>query len=131
MIFYSKKIITSTITTHIPIKNINLQIHKKNFLYNRIKSLYGSLTNDFKIDKPKIILLGLNPHAGENGKIGKEEFFLKKVLDKLKKEKINIFGPLSADSIFSKENVNKYDCFLSIYHDQALIPFKIIRHPSK
>ena len=126
MIFFSKKIISATITTHIPIKKINDFLNKKKLLSNKIIHLYMTLKNDFKINNPKIVFLGLNPHAGENGKIGREEFIIKKILKNLQKNNIYIYGPLPADSIFTSKNIDYFDCFLSMYHDQALIPFKII-----
>ena len=126
MIFFSKKIITSTITTHIPINKINDFLKKKELVSNKITHLYKTLKNDFKISNPKIVFLGLNPHAGENGKIGKEELIIKQILKELQKNDIYIYGPLPADSIFTSKNIDYFDCFLSMYHDQALIPFKII-----
>ena len=82
---------------------------------------------DFAIKKPKIILLGVNPHAGEKGIIGKEEInYFIPIIKKLKKENIHIEGPISSDSAFNLKNLKFYDCFVSPYHDQALIPFKIL-----
>ena len=126
MIFYSNKIITSTLTTHIPLNHINKFLKKNNLIYQKIKSLNLSLINDFNIKKPKIIFLGINPHAGENGKIGKEDLMVNKILKKLYNENIKIYGPVSADSVFTDKNIKFYNCFLSMYHDQALIPFKIL-----
>ena len=74
-----------------------------------------------------MIISGLNPHAGENGLIGKEEKeTINPILSKLRKKGVNIKGPFSADSMLIKKNLNKFDCFIFIYHDQALIPFKYI-----
>ncbi len=127
MIFYSTKLIVSPLTTHISIKNISNKLKKKNFISNKIKKLISTLKNDFSINNPKIVLTGLNPHAGENGIIGYEENkYIIPALKKLKKEKIFIDGPYSADSLFIKKNIKYYDCFICFYHDQALIPFKII-----
>ena len=127
MIFYSKKLIVSPLTTHISINNISDKLKKKNFILNKIKKLISTLINDFSIQNPKIALAGLNPHAGENGTIGNEENkYIIPVLKQLKKEKIIIDGPFSADSLFVQKNIKYYDCFICCYHDQALIPFKII-----
>ena len=74
-----------------------------------------------------MIISWLNPHAGENGLIGKEELeYINPTVKKLRKNGINIVGPSSADSILIKKNFTKYNCFIFLYHDQALIPFKFI-----
>ena len=128
MFFYSKKIIITSLTTHIPLSKVGLFFKKnqKN-LYNKIESINDTLIKDFNIKKPKLIISGINPHAGENGVIGQEEGkYLIPLIKKIKKEKINIQGPVSADTLFTKENLKKYDCFICTYHDQALIPFKLI-----
>ncbi len=127
MILFHKKIIISPLTTHIEINKISKIITDKKFIYNQLKNLNETLKIDFKIKKPKIVLSGLNPHAGENGNIGKEEIkFLIPVIKKLKIKGIDIDGPFSADSILIEKNIKKYNCFVFIYHDQALIPFKFI-----
>ena len=127
MILFHNKIIISPLTTHIKIKNISKIISNKKFLINQIKNLYKTLKIDFNIKNPKLIISGFNPHAGENGNIGlEEEKVIKPIVKILKKNNIKIDGPLSADSILIKKNLEKYDCFVFIYHDQALIPFKYI-----
>ena len=127
MIFYSDKLIISTLTTHIPIKNVSLLLKDMNYITNKIKKLIHTLKNDFAIKNPKIALAGLNPHAGEKGIIGFEENkYIIPVIKKLKKEKICIYGPFSSDSLFTNKNIKYYDCFICCYHDQALIPFKIL-----
>ena len=86
-----------------------------------------SLKKDFKLKKFKIAVSGLNPHAGENGCIGNEEKkFLDPLIKKLIYNNIKIQGPFSPDTIFSIQNRSKYDCFICNYHDQALIPFKLL-----
>ncbi len=127
MILYNKKIIISPLTTHIELKNVTKTIANKDFIFKKIYNLHKSLKYDFNIKNPKIIISGLNPHAGENGKIGKEEIkYILPSLKKLKNNRINIDGPVSADSILVKSNLENYDCFVFIYHDQALIPFKLL-----
>ena len=127
MIFYSKTIIITTLTTHISLNKVSSLIKNKNYFYNKIIALNHTLIKDFNIRNPKLVICGINPHAGENGLIGKEEVkYLKPIINKLNDNDININGPFSADSIFSKKNIKKYDCFVSIYHDQALIPFKLL-----
>ena len=131
MIFNYKNLIISTLTTHININNIEKQISKRNYIYKKIKSLHNSLIIDFGIIKPKILISGLNPHSGENGYIGKQEnTIIKPQINKLKKLAININGPVSGDSMLNKNNISNYDCFLFIFHDQALIPFKYISNYS-
>lgn len=127
MIFKYRDIFISTITTHIPINSISKNIKKKDLLYNKLFKLNNSLINDFKYKKPKIIISGLNPHAGENGIIGNEEIkYIIPEIKKLQEKKIDIQGPFSGDSIFTLKNRKRYDCFVFLFHDQALIPFKMI-----
>ena len=127
MILVHKKLIISTLTTHISLKNIVKTIKKKNYIYKKIIALDETLKKDFGLNKPKILISGINPHSGENGLLGTEEnIILKPAINKLKRKGILIHGPESPDSILIKSNINKYDCFLFIYHDQALIPYKFI-----
>ena len=127
MILYHKKIMVSPITTHISINKISKIISNKKFLFNQIYNLNKSLQFDFNIKKPKLIISGFNPHAGENGEIGTEEKkFINPIIKNLQKKDINITGPYSADSLLVNQNIDKFDCFIFIYHDQALIPFKYI-----
>ena len=127
MILFHKKIIISPLTTHIEVKKISKIISNKQFLFNQIYNLNKCLKFDFNILKPKLIISGLNPHAGENGKLGTEERqIIHPVIKKLQKKDIDINGPFSADSLLIKRNIDKFDCFIFIYHDQALIPFKFI-----
>ena len=127
MILYNKKIIVSTITTHIKVNDISKVISDKKLVYNQIKNLNEILKIDFDITKPKLIISGLNPHAGENGNIGREEIeIISPVVKSLKNKKVLIDGPISPDSMLVKQNLKKYDCFIFMYHDQALIPFKFI-----
>ena len=127
MILFHKKIIISPLTTHIELKKISKAISNKKFLFDQIYNLNKCLKLDFNIKKPKLVISGLNPHAGENGKLGTEEIqIIHPVVKKLQKKDIYISGPFSADSLLIKKNIDKYDCFIFIYHDQALIPFKYI-----
>ena len=127
MIFIYKKLIITPLTTHINLNKIKNNISKKNFIYNKILSLNYTLKNDFGINKPKILISGINPHAGENGLFGKEELkIIKPEISKAYKNKINVYGPISGDSMLTNENINKFDIFVFIYHDQALIPFKLL-----
>jgi 4-hydroxythreonine-4-phosphate dehydrogenase len=86
-----------------------------------------SLTQDFGVRKPKIALLGLNPHSGDNGVIGKEEDeIIRPTLKKLFEKGTLVFGPFAADSFFGSHQHEKYDAVLACYHDQGLIPFKTL-----
>ena len=124
MILIHDKIIVSPITTHISINSVSKVLLKKNYFLTQISNLHKTLKVDFNIKDPKIIISGLNPHAGENGEIGGEEIYINKLIKKLKNKKINITGTISADSMLL--NNNNYDCYVFMYHDQALIPFKYI-----
>ncbi len=85
------------------------------------------MIRDFGIKKPKFIIAGINPHNGENGMISKEDdILLKPIIYQLKKMKIDIIGPISPDAIVNKKNLDSFNCFIFTYHDQALIPFKLI-----
>ena len=127
MFFYSNKIIISTLTTHIPLKKVSKIFSDKKLIYQKIILINNTLINDFKIPNPKIAISGINPHAGEKGTIGNEEIkYLKPIIKKLSKKRINIQGPFSADSMFNKINRSLYDCFICAFHDQALIAFKLI-----
>ena len=127
MILYHKKIMVSPLTTHIRVSKISKLVSNKYFLYNQIYYFHKTLKKDFNIKKPKILISGLNPHAGENGVLGNEEInHITPTIKKLNKNGVNIIGPLSADSILIKKNIKNYDCFAFMYHDQALIPFKYI-----
>jgi len=127
MLFIKNKTIFSTITTHIKLKKVSSKLNTKNFFYNKIKCLFKSLNQDFDLKNPKVIVSGLNPHASENGKIGEEEIkLIKPTINKIKKLNFKIVGPVSADSMISNKKLKFYDCFLFMYHDQALIPFKMI-----
>tara|TARA_B100000575_G_scaffold264733_1_gene240746 strand:+ start:1560 stop:2525 length:966 start_codon:yes stop_codon:yes gene_type:complete len=127
MLMIHKRLIVSPLTTHIPVKQITNRISQKLFLYNQILNIELTLRRDFNIKKPKLAISGLNPHSGENGNFGKEEIkIINPLIKNLKKRKILIDGPFSADSILLNDKMGKYDCFLFMYHDQALIPFKYI-----
>lgn len=127
MIFIFNNKFFVPLTIHIEIKNVYKYFKDKNYIKNKIISLNKTLKDDFKIKKPNLILTGINPHSGEKGLISKDdEKFIDPLLKDLKKLKINITGPVSADSVINKNNLLKYNAFLFAYHDQALIPFKII-----
>ena len=126
MLFINKKLIFLPLTTHIPLKKVLIKLKIKNLIFNKIMLLNKTLKMDFNIKNPKFFMAGINPHAGENGLIGKEEIYINDILFNLKENNIAIEGPYSADSILSKKNIQKADAFIFNYHDQALIPFKLL-----
>jgi 4-hydroxythreonine-4-phosphate dehydrogenase len=113
------------VTEHIPVKEIANHITKQAIL-SKINLLHASLRKDFGIDKPKIAVLGLNPHAGDEGLIGnEEEQIIKPAIKEAKQDKL-VFGPYSADAFFARRSYLQFDAVLAMYHDQGLIPFKTI-----
>ena len=126
MLLGSEKLKLAFITTHIPLQKVSSTINE-NAIFSKTKILNIELKKKFKIKNPRIGILGLNPHAGENGKIGNEEFDkIAPAIKKLKSQKINISGPISADTAFTLSNRKKYDAFVAMYHDQALPVLKAI-----
>ena len=114
------------VTEHIPVKEISNHITKER-VELKIRLLELTLKKDFNISKPKIAVLGLNPHAGDEGLIGSEEnAVIKPVINDLKSKGKLIFGPFPADGFFATGQHTKYDAVLAMYHDQGLIPFKSI-----
>jgi len=111
------------VTEHLPVKEIAVHITKENIL-SKLAVLHNSLVKDFGIDKPKIAVLGLNPHAGDEGLIGKEEETIIKPAIKEARYKYLVMGPYSADAFFARRQYDKFDAVLAMYHDQGLIPFK-------
>jgi len=126
MLLSSDKLKVALVTTHLPLKNVAKAITKK-LIISKAKILNDELKNKFKIKNPKIILLGLNPHAGEGGKIGSEEKdILIPAVKELRRKKINISYPKSADTAFTKKILNKADAYLGMYHDQVLPVIKAL-----
>ena len=127
MIFYYKNKFFIPLTTHIEIKEVHKSFKNTNIMINKIENLYRTLLNDFKIKKPKMILAGINPHAGENKIISQDDDrYLLPIVNQLKNKEIYLDGPISGDGVINNENLKKYDAFIFTYHDQALIPFKIL-----
>jgi 4-hydroxythreonine-4-phosphate dehydrogenase len=125
MTFFSKEINVALYSIHIPLKNVSKSL-KSNKLVSVLKILYTALKNDFGIDSPKISVLGLNPHSGESGLIGKEEVKILKPFIKKYSRRFNLSGPYSPDAFFAKKLYKNFDMVLGMYHDQVLIPFKHI-----
>jgi len=126
MLLESEKLKVALATTHIPLKAVPKKI-TKSLIINKAIILDDELKNKFKIKNPQITLLGLNPHAGEGGKIGSEEKeILLPAVKELRKKKINISYPKSADTAFTKKGLKKTDAFLGMYHDQVLPVLKAL-----
>ena len=124
MIMLNNKLKVATLTTHIPISQVPKKITKNN-LEKTIKVYIETLKLDFGLSDPKIAVSSLNPHSGEEGKIGNEEIkIIKPTIDKFVKQGNKINGPKSADTMFHKEALKNIDANLCMFHDQALIPIK-------
>ncbi|WP_282134949.1 4-hydroxythreonine-4-phosphate dehydrogenase PdxA [Seonamhaeicola maritimus] len=114
------------LTDHVPVKDIVEHI-SEDLIVEKINTIYQSLQKDFKIRRPKIAVLGINPHTGDNGVIGKEDDeVLRPTLKKIKEEGKLVFGPYAADSFFGSNNYKNFDAIVASYHDQGLIPFKTL-----
>ena len=114
----------AVLTEHVAVKDIAGHITRASIL-SKLQIIQNSLKKDFGIDKPKIAVLGLNPHAGDEGLIGKEEDeIIKPAIKDAKQKDIFCFGPYSADAFFARGSHEKFDAVLAMYHDQGLIPFK-------
>jgi 4-hydroxythreonine-4-phosphate dehydrogenase len=114
------------LTDHVPVKEAPQQITEQ-LIIEKIETIYNSLVVDFKVNKPKIAVLGINPHAGDNGVIGKEDDeVLRPTLAKIRESGKLVYGPYSADSFFGSNNYKNFDAVVASYHDQGLIPFKTI-----
>jgi len=112
------------VTGHVPLREVASLITRER-VESKLKALEQTLRKDFGISKPKIAVLGLNPHAGDGGVIGDEdEKILKPLITDLKNQGKTIFGPHPPDGFFAAGNYLKYDGILAMYHDQGLIPFK-------
>ena len=124
MLIYNKTLSVSPITTHLPIKYVSKNINKSKII-KKIKSINNFFVKNLK-KKPKIAVLGLNPHCETIEKIGEEQKEIIPAIKRLKSEKLNIKGPFSADTFFIKKNIDYYDVVVGMYHDQVLTPLKTL-----
>ena len=114
------------LTDHVPVKDVATHITSE-LIEKKISTVYSSLEKDFKIRKPKIAVLGINPHTGDNGVIGSEDDdVMRPTLQKIKESGKLVFGPYAADSFFGSNNYKNFDAIIASYHDQGLIPFKTL-----
>ena len=111
------------VTEHVPVAEIAKHITRE-AIVSKLKIMHSSLQKDFGIDKPRIAVLGLNPHAGDEGLIGNEEETIIKPAIKEAKHSMMVFGPYSSDAFFAHGQFERFDAVLAMYHDQGLIPFK-------
>ncbi len=126
MFLISDVLRVGVVTGHIPIAEVPKSITKERII-KKIQLINDSLVKDFWIDKPKIAVLGLNPHAGDNGLLGKEELeIIAPAVEAAFDKGIICFGPYSADGFFGNGTYKQFDAVLAMYHDQGLIPFKSI-----
>jgi 4-hydroxythreonine-4-phosphate dehydrogenase len=126
MMMVSDDIRIAVVTGHIPLSEVKSSVTTDK-IAKKLNILYKSLKNDFMIAKPRIAVLGLNPHAGEEGLLGKEEQeIIMPLLEDLRSKGLLIFGPYPADGFFGMQMYSKFDGVMAMYHDQGLIPFKTL-----
>ncbi|WP_439129486.1 4-hydroxythreonine-4-phosphate dehydrogenase PdxA [Polaribacter sp.] len=126
MILMTDQLRIGLITGHIPIAKIAESITPE-LIAEKVETMYNSLKEDFGINKPRIAVLGLNPHCGDNGVIGKEDDeIIKPTLHQIKETGKLVFGPYAADGFFGSETYKQFDGVLATYHDQGLAPFKAL-----
>ena len=124
MLIYNKKLSVSPLTTHLPLKLVPDKINKK-LIIEKVKTIDNFYKKINKI-KPKIAILGLNPHCESINKFNEDEKIIKPAINYLKNKKYNVYGPFAADTIFLKQNRIKFDVILGMYHDQVLTPIKTL-----
>jgi 4-hydroxythreonine-4-phosphate dehydrogenase len=126
MILVSEVVKVAVVTGHVPIAKVSSMITMDNIM-KKIRILNKSMMMDFAIRKPRIAVLSLNPHAGDEGVIGREEIdTIIPAIEQAKKEGIMAFGPYAADGFFGSDSFRKFDAVLAMYHDQGLAPFKAL-----
>ena len=126
MILMNENLRVALVTTHLPIKDVSKAITKEAII-EKAKIFHQSLKRDFRISNPRIAVLSLNPHAGDNGLLGSEEQdVIKPAIEELEKMGIQAFGPYPADGFFGNNTYYHFDGVLAMYHDQGLAPFKTI-----
>lgn len=126
MILMTNTLRIGLITGHIPVSEISTTITPE-LIKQKVNIMHKTLVQDFAISKPRIAVLGLNPHCGDNGVIGKEDDeVIRPTIAEIQKEKKLVYGPYAADSFFGSENYKNFDGILAMYHDQGLAPFKTL-----
>lgn len=126
MLLISEDLRVGLLTDHIAVKDVVKNITRER-IDKKINAMYHTLIEDFGISKPKIAVLGINPHTGDNGVIGDEDdTILRPALDNIRSNGKMVFGPYAADSFFGSGNYKNFDAIIASYHDQGLIPFKTL-----
>jgi 4-hydroxythreonine-4-phosphate dehydrogenase len=130
MFLVSDRLKVALVVGHVPIKDVSnhLSVDK---IVSKLKTMTHSLKRDFGVRKPRIAVLGLNPHAGDNGLIGKEEQeIIQPAIKKCFDEGMFVYGPYAADGFFGSSAYDQFDAVLAMYHDQGLAPFKALSFSS-
>lgn len=126
MLMVSDQLKVGTVTSHIPLSRVAETINKE-LIIKKINLFHDTLKMDFGIERPTIAVLGLNPHAGDDGLLGdEEEKIIRPAIVETKKKGIMVMGPYPADGLFGSRQFLKFDGILAMYHDQGLVPFKAL-----
>lgn len=126
MMMCSEDMKVALATGHVPIQNVSSALSSDK-IYNKTELLINTLKRDFGMEKPKIAVLGIQPHAGDEGTIGMEdEEITKPAIEKLKNSGYLVYGPYASDGFFGQLDHRKFDAVMACYHDQGLIPFKTL-----
>ncbi|MDZ7937457.1 MAG: 4-hydroxythreonine-4-phosphate dehydrogenase PdxA [Rhodoferax sp.] len=126
MFMVSERLKIGVVTGHVPIVRVKENLSKDKIV-KKLNAMLHSLKEDFGVQRPRVAVLGLNPHAGENGLIGKEEQeIIIPAINEVKGKGHFVFGPFSADGFFGTAQQQQFDAVLGMYHDQGLMPFKML-----
>ena len=126
MFMVSEELKVGLLTDHVPVSDVSVTI-TADLIRKKFETIYQSLKQDFGVEKPKVAFLGINPHVGDNGVIGKEDdSILIPTLEDLRSKGKIAYGPYAADSFFGSGNYKNFDAIIAAYHDQGLIPFKTL-----
>ena len=126
MFMVNENLRVGLLTDHVPVSQVASNLNEQ-LIRKKIETVKMSLIRDFSINKPKIAVLGLNPHAGDGGVIGTEDdTLLKPIIRKMFEKGTMVFGPYPADGFFGNAQYEKFDAVIAVYHDQGLVPFKTL-----
>ncbi len=126
MLLYNESLRVGLVTEHVPVAEVAQRITRE-AIQHKTLLLRETLIKDFGIDKPKIAVLGLNPHAGDDGQIGNEDQqIIRPTIEQLHNQGNLVFGPYGADAFFARGSYQQFDGVLAMYHDQGLVAFKIL-----